>query len=167
MSMDEQSAKIERRRSLDKMRSKLVSAETRPTGRPGLHVHAEPSATQRLTGAGMIAATVLLVASANVYSYLQRDALLTKVEPLPTKLEPYEPSKGWKADEVAIFWAYAAFAPAKFDERFGAIPEDKVLDRRKAAQKARDYLAKGGLNPLVEKEIKGFLDARKPRSSGD
>jgi hypothetical protein len=161
MPIEEQSARIERRKSLDKMRSKLVSAESRPSGRPGLMVHQETSAARRFAGVGILSAVLLLVAAANVYSYLERDDLLAKVEPLPEKLGDFEPAKNWKADEKAMFYAYAAFSPSKFDARFGPVPEDKVLDRKKAAKKARELFAKGGLNPIVESELKTLLGVSK------
>jgi hypothetical protein len=161
--MEDQSRKIERMKSLNRMRSKLVNAETRPAGRPGLTMPDDGSRGRRFLMIGALAA-LALVTAANVYSFLERDDILAKVEPLPPKLEAFEPPKHWKVDEKAMFWAYAAYNPAKFEARFGPIPEGKMLDRKKAAQKARAIFEAGGLNAIVESDVKALLEANKRKS---
>lgn len=152
----------ENRRALNKMRSKLVTANQRQGGQAGLTMYDEPSPARRAMGAGVLAAVLLLVASANVYSYLQRDDLLARVEPLPPKLEYAAPQAGWSIDEKAMFWAYAAYSPAKFDERFGPLSKDLLVDRRKAAKQIQGILQKGGLNPIVDSEVRALVAARGP-----
>lgn len=157
---------VEHRRALAKMRSKLVTTTERKAGKrgAGLVMHEGPSSSKRLMNFGLLVLTCALVAAANVYSFLERDALLTEVEPLPPKLQYASPQKNWTKDEKAMYLAYAAYSPSKFDARFGPLPDNLLLDRKKAAKNLDAMLKEGGLSPLVLMEVKVLLDARDDRA---
>lgn len=152
----------EHRRALSKMRSKLVTANQRQAGQASLTVHQEPSPARRVLGKGMLAVMLMLVVTANVYSYLQRDHLLTHVEPLAAEAKYAEPQAGWSLDEKAMFWAYAAYEPAKFESRFGPLSPNLLVDRRKAAKQVQGLLEKGSLGPIVEADIRALVASHRP-----
>lgn len=147
------------RQALAKMRSKLVTARRGAQAAPQLSM---PAPERRGLRVVALAAAMLLVGSANVYSFLKRDALITMAEPLPEPLPLAAPSKGWNADEKAIFWAYAAYSPAKFDARFGGL-KGQLVDRKKAAKHLEAHLSVAKLNPLVIKEIQALKVIREIR----
>lgn len=152
------------RRALAKMRSKLVTTQNRQS-KTRLSLHGAEKEPRPGVRAGILILLVLLVAAANVYSFLAKDDLLTKVEPKPEALQAAAPGKNWTPDEKAMYWAYAAYSPSKFEERFGVLPEGQFLDRKKAAREVRALLAKPGLNPIVEADILALVPSKTRNSA--
>ncbi|HLP42524.1 MAG TPA: hypothetical protein VK465_13530 [Fibrobacteria bacterium] len=151
------------RQSLDKMRSKLVTAKARGAKGPALSIPKamdEPVLARR-TPRNLVAFVSMLMATAVIYAYLEKDRLRETLFPAPiAKAYPAEPGKNWSADEKAVWWAYAAFDRAKFDARFGALPDGAVLNSSIAAAKL-DKLLRGGTvkNPIVLSEISRMRNA--------
>lgn len=144
------------RQALAKMRSKLVTGRRGEKSAPQLSMPAPERRGLRIVA---LAAALLLVGSANVYSYLRRDALITLADPAVEPLPIASPKQGWSADEKAIFWAYAAYSPAKLAARYGNM-DGEVVDRKKAAKHLEAHLRVAQLNPVVLKEIQALQDAR-------
>jgi hypothetical protein len=151
------------RQSLDKMRSKLVTAKARRGKGPALSIPkaADEPFLARQTLRKLAAFVGMLMATAIIYAYLEKDRLQETLFPAPiVQAYPAEPGKNWPADEKAVWWAYAAFDRGKFDARFGTLPEGAVLNSSIAAAKLDKLLRSGTMkNPIVLSEIKRMLEA--------
>lgn len=152
------------RRALAKMQSKLVTTQNRQS-KPQLSVYAAEKEPRPGLRAGILILVALLIAVVNVFSYLAKDDLLSKAEPKPVALQAAAPGFNWTPDEKAMYWAYAAYSPAKFEERFGSLPEGQFLDRKKAAREVKALLAKPGLSSIVQADIQALLPSKTRNSA--
>jgi hypothetical protein len=134
---------------LEKMRKKLAAGPALQEPKP------ETAGARRRRKAGRsfwwaVVAGVLLV-GINFMAISRKDLILEAMG-ARVIVKPLAPPPGLEQDELARFWAYAAFDEAKLKSRF-AIPKNVILDPVDARHHLEDLLSRGGLGEKIRAEV--------------
>lgn len=134
---------------LEKMRKKLAAGPAPQEPKP------ESAGTRRRRAAGRaykwaIFAGLLLV-GINVLALSRKDVILQAIG-AQVIVKPLSPPPGLELDELARFWAYAAFDEAKLKSHF-AIPKHVLIDPVDARHHLADILSRGRLGEKTLAEV--------------
>jgi hypothetical protein len=103
---------------------------------------------------------VAVLAGLNVFARTHKDAILELVG-METLTTPLAPPAGLERDDLARFWALAAFDEVKLRSRF-AVPKTAIVDPVDARHHLDDILSRAPLGDAARAEVASLRSAVEP-----
>ncbi len=134
---------------LQKMRKKLAGGSLDPVNKPDAALHRRRRAGGKTYKWALLAGLVLVGLNFGLRS--QKDRILEALG-MEVLVKPLAPPTGLEQDEIARFWAYAAFDEAKLRAHF-PIPKNALVDPVDARHHLEDVLSRGNLGEVARAEV--------------